>query len=95
MFDNNLYSTREHDYSQFIFDSYNPDLARLDNLPVEQQAHWFFWTEDIDDDMIQKDMFESTNNFVYRVFQMSEWLDWLFENTRQADLLAKSNMQLK
>lgn len=42
LFDNNLYSLKERDKSQFILDLYNPNLARLDHLPVEQQFHKFF-----------------------------------------------------
>lgn len=95
LFDNNLYSGNERDYSQFIFDLYDPDLARLDNLPVDQQAHWFFWTEDIDEDMIQKDMFEETNSFVYRVFQKSEWLEWLSQNKWYSELLLESYFPLQ
>lgn len=94
LFDNNLYSLTERDKSQFILDLYNPDLARLDHLPVEKQFHKFFWTDKIDEDMIQKKLFEEVNSFVYRVFQKSEILDLRAENKRQLEKLNKSH-QLK
>lgn len=91
LFDNNLYSLKGRDKSQFILDLYNPNLARLDHLPVEKQFHKFFWTDEIDEGMIQKSLLEEVNSFVYRIFQKSQSLNWRGENARQLEKLTKSD----
>lgn len=91
LFDNNLYSLKERDKSQFILDLYNPNLARLDHLPVEQQFHKFFWTDEIDEGMIQKSLFEEVNSFVYRIFQKSKILNLHAENKLQLEKLTKGD----
>ncbi|WP_270290020.1 FRG domain-containing protein [Enterococcus casseliflavus] len=82
LFNNSVYDARtdKTDTRQFQYSPYRDLTKKLFSEDISQQKIWFRWSAHIDDDMIQKDMMEQENQYVYELFHGSEMFQIQLQN---------------